>query len=275
MTFLTFRVIDGPDRGAEFNDLPTPVSIGREDGNSIRLNDDRVSRYHVKIQDDQNKMVMTDLDSTNGSRVNGESASLWILRPGDLLSLGRTTLLFGSREQIAARLAHLRGVAVSPNMGIPLDTEDLEEMQDDPASSFSIDQEFSFTAMPDAREILHRLLPPDLPTFSSPAEAATVSEMITYFHFRIRNFVRQVEEHNVSLREAVEKLEKEEGASDGKKGEVKKNTFAKISPEDINLELMQRQLSNGLVMEQRHWQNMLDLEDLLAKYLEKIGDPEV
>ena len=90
MAFLTLRVLDGADRGRVFERLSTPVTIGREEGNSVQLNDERVSRFHLKIQEDQNKLVLTDLQSTNGSKVNGESVQLWILRPGDVICVGRS-----------------------------------------------------------------------------------------------------------------------------------------------------------------------------------------
>src|SRR6201999_2183194 len=111
MAQITLRVLDGADRGRVFEELPTPVTIGREEGNSLQLNDERVSRFHVKIQEDQDKVVLTDLESTNGTKVNGEDIQLRILRFGDMVSVGRSVLLFGSREQIAARLAPLRGEA--------------------------------------------------------------------------------------------------------------------------------------------------------------------
>ena len=100
MALVTLRIVDGADRGRVFENMPTPLTIGREEGNSVQLNDERVSRFHVKIQDDQEKLVLTDLQSTNGTKVNGESVQLWVLRPGDLLTLGRTMLLVGAREQI-------------------------------------------------------------------------------------------------------------------------------------------------------------------------------
>ena len=81
---------------------PTPLTIGREEGNPIQLNDERISRFHLKIQEDQDKIVLTDLQSTNGTKVNGENVQLWVLRPGDVIALGRTMLVFGSREEIAA-----------------------------------------------------------------------------------------------------------------------------------------------------------------------------
>src|SRR5436189_5751146 len=108
MTGITIRVLDGAARGSVFDNLAPPITIGREEGNTIQLNDERVSRFHVKIQEDHNRLVITDLESTNGSKVNGEDVQLRILRYGDMIHLGRSVLLFGSREQIAQRLAHLR-----------------------------------------------------------------------------------------------------------------------------------------------------------------------
>ena len=108
MAEITLRVLDGADRGKVFDALSTPVTIGREEGNSIQLNDERVSRFHLKIQIDRDKVVLTDLQSTNGTKVNGEDIQLRILRFGDLITVGRSTLLFGSRQQIADRLRELR-----------------------------------------------------------------------------------------------------------------------------------------------------------------------
>src|SRR3954453_11158987 len=109
MADVTLRILDGADRGRAFDHLIPPVTIGREEGNSVQLNDERISRFHIKIQEDQGKIVLTDLESTNGTKVNGEDIQLRILRYGDFMTIARWVLLFGSREQIAARLAAQRG----------------------------------------------------------------------------------------------------------------------------------------------------------------------
>ena len=108
MAEVTLRVLDGADRGKEFKLLPTPVTIGREEGNTVQLNDERISRYHIKIQEDDGKLVLTDLESTNGTRVNGEDVQLRILRYGDVIAVGRSLLLYGTRDQIVGRLGELR-----------------------------------------------------------------------------------------------------------------------------------------------------------------------
>ena len=80
MTRFTLRVVQGADRGRVFADLKPPITIGREEGNTIQLNDERISRFHCKIQEDNNHLVLTDLESTNGTRVNGQDCQLRILR---------------------------------------------------------------------------------------------------------------------------------------------------------------------------------------------------
>ena len=185
MAFITLQVLDGADRGRTYDELPTPVTIGREEGNTIQLNDERVSRFHLKIQEDQEKIVLTDLESTNGTKVNGEEIQLRILRFGDMIMLGRSVLLFGSREQIAERLASLRkhehgGGTVGP--------EELSRS----ANAASLDFEVNWSDNSDARATLHALLPPELPDRLSPGQAAQLAEMLEYLHIRLRSLLATV-----------------------------------------------------------------------------------
>src|ERR1700761_8655983 len=69
MRTVTFLVLEGVDKGRVYKDLPIPVTIGREEGNGLRLNDERVSRFHAKVQIEDADIILTDLDSTNGARV--------------------------------------------------------------------------------------------------------------------------------------------------------------------------------------------------------------
>jgi pSer/pThr/pTyr-binding forkhead associated (FHA) protein len=181
MAQITLRVLDGADRGRIFEELPTPVTIGREEGNVLQLNDERVSRFHVKIQEDQDKIVITDLESTNGTKVNGEDVQLRILRFGDIISLGRSVLLFGSRDEIASRLAALRGEMTQGTIG-----------GDDPAqaaSAGSLDFELNWSADPDVQSTLHTLVAPDLPERLSPGQAAQLCELLDYLHIRVRDLL--------------------------------------------------------------------------------------
>jgi len=182
---VTLRILDGADQGRVFADLSTPVSIGREEGNSIQLNDERVSRFHVKIQDDQDKVILTDLESTNGTKVNGDEIRLRILRYGDLISIGRTLLLFGSEEQIASRLAEIRAL-----MEPPSPTISSRGMADGPAAS--LDFELGWHESPEVRAALSARRRPELPEGLSPGQAAQLSELLEYLHARIRDLATSV-----------------------------------------------------------------------------------
>src|SRR6266849_8857515 len=114
MPAVTFQVIEGIDKGRVYRELPVPVTIGREEGNTLRLNDERVSRFHAKVQVDGDDYILTDLESTNGTRVNGTAIQIRRLRIGDRVGVGRSLLLFGSNEDIEARMADLAGVGQSP-----------------------------------------------------------------------------------------------------------------------------------------------------------------
>jgi FHA domain len=96
MAYVTVQILEGIERGRVFANLVTPITIGREDENDIQLNDERVSRFHAKLQEDSGRIILTDLDSTNGTRVNGHPVQMHILREGDILAIGRCILLYGS-----------------------------------------------------------------------------------------------------------------------------------------------------------------------------------
>jgi pSer/pThr/pTyr-binding forkhead associated (FHA) protein len=176
-------VLDGADRGQVYEELEPPVTIGREEGNSVQLNDERISRFHLKIQEDQGKLVLTDLESTNGTRVNGEDAQLRILRFGDVISLGRSVLLFGTRDQIASRLEELKNDGITDTS--QLLPEDIAKRTD----SQSISLELRLGASEDLQSTLHMPTPPELPDKLSPGQAAQVSEILEYFHLRTRQLV--------------------------------------------------------------------------------------
>src|SRR5207302_10827172 len=93
-----------------FPSLPPPLTIGRDERNLLRLNDERVSRFHAKIQVDNGDVILTDLESTNGTRVNGNVVQIRRLRVGDCICVGRSLLLFGSNEEIATRMATMSSV---------------------------------------------------------------------------------------------------------------------------------------------------------------------
>lgn len=69
------------------------ITIGRAGDNTIVLHDPLVSRHHARLRPVGGGFQITDLSSLNGLQLNGIPAvSGTVFRPGDRLSLGRTTL---------------------------------------------------------------------------------------------------------------------------------------------------------------------------------------
>jgi pSer/pThr/pTyr-binding forkhead associated (FHA) protein len=223
MALVTLRVLDGADRGQAFEEVATPLTIGREEGNPVQLNDERISRFHLKIQEDAGRLVLTDLQSTNGTKVNGETVQLCVLRAGDVIAMGHTVLLVGSREEIAERLATLRRADTSG--GVARGGEDSSE---EPTSA-SLDFELNFGDDPDAQAVLHALLPPELPEALSPGQAAQVAELLQYFHLRLRGLLESVRPKDKGQR---------------------------------------------VTLEQRQWQQLVDLQARVSEYLRRIGEPD-
>jgi pSer/pThr/pTyr-binding forkhead associated (FHA) protein len=184
-TSLTLRVLDGADRGHSYQDLELPITVGREEGNDIQLNDERISRFHAKIQLDHDRMVLTDLGSTNGTKVNGEDIQLRILRYGDLISVGRSVLLFGSREQIAKRLQDLRLSSSSDESGTDHSL----------GSSPDLGFELNCTDDMEMRAAMNVLDPPGLPERLSPGQAAQLADLMSFVHIRMRSLIQSASEN--------------------------------------------------------------------------------
>lgn len=73
----------------------TVARIGRGDDNEIALPDASISADHAKLQLKEGVWVLTDLGSTNGSRVNGQAVKGEVtLSPGAELGFGDVILLF-------------------------------------------------------------------------------------------------------------------------------------------------------------------------------------
>jgi pSer/pThr/pTyr-binding forkhead associated (FHA) protein len=86
----------GPTPGKTFPMEGDVLTIGREAGNQIVINDAEVSRKHTQFVLQGGKYVVTDLGSTNGTFVNGQRVTTQhVLQPGEVISLGeQITLLF-------------------------------------------------------------------------------------------------------------------------------------------------------------------------------------
>jgi diguanylate cyclase (GGDEF)-like protein len=70
----------------------SPVEIGRDEGCGLVLSDISVSRRHARVVRDADGVAVADLDSSNGTLVNGQLGRHGRLRPGDSLEVGSVPL---------------------------------------------------------------------------------------------------------------------------------------------------------------------------------------
>lgn len=80
------------------------ITIGRQEGNTIRLTERNVSRRHARLMRQNGHVVVEDLGSSNGTRINGERISgQSTVKDGDLIQIGDYDLALQSDVAAAAR----------------------------------------------------------------------------------------------------------------------------------------------------------------------------
>lgn len=80
------------------------ITIGRQEGNTIRLTERNVSRRHARLMRQNGHVVVEDLGSSNGTRINGERISGQSpVKDGDLIQIGDYDLALQSDAAAAAR----------------------------------------------------------------------------------------------------------------------------------------------------------------------------
>ena len=69
-----------------------PLTIGRSEGSTVALADERVSRQHARLHARGGVLVLVDLGSTNGTRVNGSTITEVAVGAGDIVEIGGATI---------------------------------------------------------------------------------------------------------------------------------------------------------------------------------------
>jgi diguanylate cyclase (GGDEF)-like protein len=90
-------IVYGSSLGKAYYLQEENLSIGRSLTCDIHLDEDSISRRHARITVDQNVTTVYDLDSTNGTFVNGYRVQSAVLKDGDRIHLGETVLKYLSR----------------------------------------------------------------------------------------------------------------------------------------------------------------------------------
>ncbi len=96
MPFLRYQ---HPGRGVIFVELGgKAVTLGRSKECTVYLDDSMLSRKHCEVRYQGGKFVLVDLQSKNGTHVNGVQIGTHELKEGDLVSIGNVTLLYREKK---------------------------------------------------------------------------------------------------------------------------------------------------------------------------------
>jgi len=198
---ITLRIIDGIDQGRSFESLTLPVGIGREAQNTIQLRDEKVSRYHCRIFEEEGEILLADLESTNGTLLNGQPVSVQRVFPGHLIALGQTLIIVGSRKEIAQRLACLDDLSMEDAALRMLAAGNHPEFL--PESVVSEMELYSYDAA-DALRRLHVIQPPELPKGMSAPQTAQLMEILLYLRLRMKLLIENARQNEITDRVSFE-----------------------------------------------------------------------
>lgn len=92
-----------------------PLVVGRGAAANVRVTDDALSRSHFMVAEQGGRVVLIDLQSRNGTWINGDRVSGRKLLSGELIRAGKTLFYF-SREKVPS-------ISTSPAASTPLSAD--------------------------------------------------------------------------------------------------------------------------------------------------------
>jgi HD-GYP domain-containing protein (c-di-GMP phosphodiesterase class II) len=134
---MSFLIVErGKNAGARVALNSFPITIGRDPQNTIMLDDEQVSRFHLRIKKRGKLYILEDLESRNGTFVNGDRVINSTLHSHDKIMLGSTEYQFFAPEPNIHIKTEVMGLKVvfAENLGlkgpIPLGRAQEEARQD-------------------------------------------------------------------------------------------------------------------------------------------------
>ncbi|MCR4316070.1 MAG: SUMF1/EgtB/PvdO family nonheme iron enzyme [Planctomycetes bacterium] len=90
----------GKKRKWKFPEGSRSATIGRDPSNDLQILEIKASRKHCEIStDDGDSLVLMDLKSSNGTKLNNQEVDREVLKPGDVIKIGKTKITFQGRAK--------------------------------------------------------------------------------------------------------------------------------------------------------------------------------
>ncbi len=108
-SLVKIYILEGPEQGRSISLDKKSIILGRTSNNDIQVKDPAISGQHLKIVREKDHFFIEDLNSTNGTYLNGHRivpGRLTRVNEGDLISLGNTLFCLDKEFTIGGTLVH-------------------------------------------------------------------------------------------------------------------------------------------------------------------------
>lgn len=101
------------------------VSIGRSPDNGLVIDNPAVSHYHARVFREEDRLMLEDFGSLNGTFVNGQRVKMVTLQPGDAVAIGKHTIEVSDAGKgvLATNHGEAKPAAPKINETVMLDTK--------------------------------------------------------------------------------------------------------------------------------------------------------
>lgn len=113
------HVLNGPEMGQSFELKDGLTYVGRSEDNDIRIEDKTISRRHLKIVLRDNRILVTDLKSENGTFIGGNLVTSGLeveVEEGEILTIGMCMICLG-RRPVAEMIPFLEPIGFTDETG--------------------------------------------------------------------------------------------------------------------------------------------------------------
>ncbi len=103
------------------------TTVGRLEDNAFQIPEPSVSSHHCELTRRATDLLVKDLNSTNGTFINGEKVVEAVLKPGQILRLGQVEMRLESGAAAAAAASAASKKPLEKTMVIGIKAQDLEQ----------------------------------------------------------------------------------------------------------------------------------------------------
>lgn len=111
-------IVQAGGRTVREAELRDELSIGRGEDNDLQLLDLKVSRHHAVVRREGHDFVVTDLESANGTRVNGvRITEPHVLKHGERITIGDTEMIYQASGKALQDTVTMEGILPGAAVG--------------------------------------------------------------------------------------------------------------------------------------------------------------